>query len=279
VESNVPHTGPKADPVATRPKSYPGKTHPPKLTAWERRHMSISRGELERVDQSLKRIAVQGATPENLLRVTQSMNSMLLGIRNTMAANVVVVGRRFIFLKETCPAGTFSSLFKHGKNAVPNHFPVSLQIAEAWMRIARHAIVGAPQYAAIMPTSWRARDELTRVDLEQLLAWIDGGEIHAEMTPGQVLTLKGRRQRVATDPFASVRTAIKRVVSTNYADTPVLTALTALLRDAVEQVQRIVTNRPDEKPEGTVPVPMWEPEELEADADVDTEDADEEGDG
>jgi hypothetical protein len=131
--------------------------------------------------------------PKEEQRIADTYRAPVQTVGRAMVAGVVEYGLWLTRLQERVPPGTWMHLFrdaKAGATALLRPIPLSLKQAQAYMRIARHPVLGDPGTFDALPPHWRTLDELTRVRPALLNAAITSGQIHPEMERAEVGDLR-----------------------------------------------------------------------------------------
>lgn len=176
--------------------------------------------ELLRKDATRTKLAIRRVSPEAtpsptaLQAIADGIRIRLEHITMFAAEEYAKVGRDLQQIKDRLPHGHFMRLFRTGgKDRVPTPIPLSLQQAEAFMRIGTNRVFRDPEVQKALPAhSWRILDELGRVEPAVLRRGVRSGRVHPEMTRAEATALQQRadddRIPVHADPFIGIESAI-----------------------------------------------------------------------
>src|SRR5262249_1474948 len=89
--------------------------------------------------------------------------------------SILEVGHLLLAAKKQLRHGQFEAM-------IEADLPFKLRTAECLMAIARHPRLSKSHTCALLPTSWRALYELSRLSGKEFDAAVGEGHIHAEMT-------------------------------------------------------------------------------------------------
>ena len=155
-------------------------------------------------------------SPATLQRLADLLRTPIARIDEWATAGSMKLGRILLHLKAAVPHGGWMRLFKDGKQHVERPIPMSVQKAEAMMRLAAHKAFREPEVLKALPLgSWRTLDELTRLETRVLRQGVKSGRVHRNMTRGEARALQQARRLaeetvpVAVDPFRAVRAALQ----------------------------------------------------------------------
>ena len=101
---------------------------------------------------------------------------------------VIALGRQLLEARADVGHGSFRTLFKGQRNAIPNAVPFSLRLAEYYMLIAKKLEPYA-QHVAILPNSLRALLVLCQFQPIALQAAIEQRHVHPAMTEKEATAL------------------------------------------------------------------------------------------
>jgi len=178
---------------------------------------ALLREDLARLLRQVRKLSPDtDPTPAMLQRLADGVRAPIARIDQWSTEGYMKVGRVLIQIQDKIPHGGWMRLFKDGKNHVERPIPMSVQKAEALMRVAQYAAFREPEIRKALPSgSWRTMDELTRVAPKDLRAAQKDGRLHSAMTRGEALRLQEarraaeEREPVAVDPLGDVKAALK----------------------------------------------------------------------
>src|SRR5262245_28158895 len=88
------------------------------------------------------------------------------------------------------------------------------------MKVARHPILSNTAHARLLPPSWMALYELTKLPEEELVAYLNDGTIHPKMERKDVMNIRHKlsdndrariEKAIKADPHANQREAAKQL--------------------------------------------------------------------
>jgi hypothetical protein len=155
----------------------------------------------------------------------------------TTVDNVIQTGRFLLQAKKTMLVKRgWLRMFKDHRESVAAPLLIGRRTAHMYMTIAEHAIVANGKYTSHLPSGWYHLYLLTRLKPRVLMAALDAGRIHPDMTQRQISALMGTKKRATKVPVP-VRIGIPRVPRP-----PLLVDLPEPLKQTLITTERTVLN-------------------------------------
>lgn len=121
-------------------------------------------------------------------------------VAGRLVEDIITVGRELHEAKSALAHGEWEKLFD--PTAIERPVRFSLRMAQMFMKIADHPALAKAKHVSSLPTTIGALYELTKLDEPALRTAIESGEIHAEMTRADAVTLHraDRKNHVPAEP-------------------------------------------------------------------------------
>jgi len=152
---------------------------------------------------------------------------------------VVDSGKLLNDAKEKLPHGEWTKMFlPDGTSATkgvvyPGALKYELRVAQMFMSIARHPVLGDTSQSSFLPRSYKTRYTLSRIPADELRRAIERGAVHSGMTG------KDAKALLLDDRFPKVQAAIAllRSLSEDYSGSLVDDASERLAKEIFEQLE------------------------------------------